>query len=92
MLTLSDYAGRVDNTSFVQTDGDRHAEYPTIRQLGTRKHHLMRQERAVIAHLCGELAEALGYDDDDDLRTRARPTDRGTRMSQHRSPSSGRTR
>ena len=72
MLTLSDYTGRVGNTSFVQTDGDRHAEYPTIRQLGTRKHHLTPQERAVIAQLCGELAEALGYDDDD-LRTRARP-------------------
>jgi hypothetical protein len=63
MLTLSDYAGPGDNTSFLPADGDPHAEYAAIRQRGTRKHHLTREERAVIADQCGELAEALGYDD-----------------------------
>lgn len=71
MLTLSDYRGRVDNTSFAPADGDRHAEHATIHRLRTRKHHLTPGDQAVIARLCGELADALGYHDDD-FRPRAR--------------------
>jgi hypothetical protein len=104
MLTMSDYAGRVDNTSFAQTDDDRHAEYATIRRLGTRKHHLTDKEQAVIARLAGELARALGYEDDDlwrrsdtvatpgFMRKMTRRAAQSTRMSWHRSPSSGRTK
>ena len=65
MLNQSDYAGRVVNTSFAQSDGTRHAEYTAIRQPESRKRHLTDEERAVIASHCGELADALGYVDED---------------------------
>jgi hypothetical protein len=75
MLSLSDYAGRSDNTSFGHADVDPRVEHPAIHQLGTRKHHLTDAEQAVIARLCGELARALDYED---AELRRRPADRTT--------------
>jgi len=65
MLNLSDFAGHADNTSFTHTSEHSHGRYATIHQLAARKHHLTEAEREAVGRLCGELAQALGYDDVD---------------------------
>jgi len=64
MLHLSDFEGRRDNTSFPQERRARHEEYGAIRQLESRKQYLTDVEIRTVSAICGELAHALGYEDD----------------------------
>lgn len=65
MLNLSDFQGRRDNTSFPQDRGKAHKGYTAIRKPESRKHYLTDAEVHIVSSICGELAHALGYDDDD---------------------------
>lgn len=65
MLSLSDFSGHRDNTSFSQDRGRKHAEYSVIRKPKNRKNYLTDSELRVVSAICGELAEALEYVDDD---------------------------
>ena len=63
LLNFSDYAGHKDNTSFPENDLEKHRVYNTIRRPESRKHHLDKSEIQQIVTICGELANALGYND-----------------------------
>jgi hypothetical protein len=65
MLNLSDFDGHRDNTSFAQNQGEKHPEFSAIRKPASRKHYLTDSEVKMVGSICGELARALGYDDDD---------------------------
>lgn len=65
MLTLSDFAGHHDNTSFPYDRGEKSKEYQAVRQPRNRKHYLTASEVKSVSIICGELAWALGYDDED---------------------------
>ncbi|MDY6876446.1 MAG: sulfotransferase [Chloroflexota bacterium] len=65
MLNLSDFQGRRDNTSFPQDRGAEHEGYAAIRKPESRKHYLTDAQVHIVSSICGELAHALGYDDDD---------------------------
>jgi len=65
MLSTSDFREHRDNTSFQQATGKRHNEYSVIRLAESRKHQLTDSEIHVVSSICGELAWALGYDDED---------------------------
>ena len=65
MLNLSDFEGRRDNTSFPQDRGEKHKGHSVIRKPESRKHYLTDAEIGIVSSICGELARALGYDDDD---------------------------
>jgi hypothetical protein len=63
MLTLSDYRrDHKDNTSFPQQTGTGHS---VIYKPVSRKHYLTAGETGVMASICGELARAIGYEDQD---------------------------
>lgn len=64
MLNLADYHEHRDNTSFPddpQTQPAAHA----VRSLKSRRAHLDRSELHTVISICGELAQALGYTDED---------------------------
>ncbi len=65
MLTLSDFSGHRDNTSFVDVNSKADKKYTAIRQPQSRKHFLTDPEKRAVGSICGELALALGYQDDD---------------------------
>jgi hypothetical protein len=65
MLGLSDFQGHRDNTSFPEDRGEEHERYRAIHRPESRKHYLSDSERQVVGAICGELAHALGYEDDD---------------------------
>jgi hypothetical protein len=65
MLGLSDFEGHRDNTSFPQNRGRTHEKYSDIRKPESRKHYLTDSEIHIVNSTCGELALALGYQDED---------------------------
>lgn len=65
MLSLADYAGHRDNTSFPQEHSRQHESYAAIRQPKSEKHLLTTSELHTVSSICGELAKALGYGDGD---------------------------
>jgi hypothetical protein len=65
MLMMADYAGYKDNTSFKQSRNQADRPYKSIRKPQSRKHHLNSSEIRRVGQKCGELALALGYQDQD---------------------------
>jgi hypothetical protein len=65
MLNLVDFKGHEDNTSFPQPAVEKNQDYSAIRSPESRKHHLSDSEIRVVSSICGEIAWALGYDDDE---------------------------
>ncbi len=63
MLNLADYAGHKDNTSFTG-DMAQSEENKQVYQPASRKQHLTNTELEVIGKICGELAWALCYIDE----------------------------
>jgi hypothetical protein len=69
MLELADFSKHRDNTSF----SDRNSPMPTtdsestgrIRALESRKGHLTEEEIQAVGAICGEMAQAIGYQDED---------------------------
>jgi hypothetical protein len=62
MLSFSDFANHKDNTSFAQLDNLQQS-YRVYRP-DSRKRFLDAEERAIVRDFCGELAWAVGYDDE----------------------------
>ena len=65
MLSLSDYSGHRDNTSFTTNDQSGSDESGRVRPIESRKGYLTQQEIQSVASMCGELARAIGYEDED---------------------------
>jgi hypothetical protein len=65
MLNMVDFKGHRDNTSFPQAADGRVAEFRAIRRPESRKPYLSAAELRITGSICGELAHALGYEDDD---------------------------
>lgn len=65
MLNLSDFSGYKDNTSFANPSNHNGKQDAPIRQSRSRKGHLTNEEQRLVASMCGELAHALGYIDED---------------------------
>lgn len=65
MLGLADYNGHKDNTSFPNVEAKIHQNYQAIRKPESRKHFLTKKEIRQIGLVCGELAQGIGYIDDD---------------------------
>ena len=63
MLNLSDYAGHKDNTSFTG-DMAQSEENKQVYRPASRKQHLTNNELELIGKICGEMAWALGYIDE----------------------------
>lgn len=63
MLNLTDFAEHTDNTSFIQSV-DRAETSNRVYQPPSRKQFLMDSEIDAIVKTCGELAWALGYNDE----------------------------
>lgn len=63
MLNLTDFAEHTDNTSFTQSIGQTDLS-SRVYQPPSRKQHLKDSEMYVIGKTCGELAWALGYNDE----------------------------
>jgi hypothetical protein len=62
MLSFSDFAHHKDNTSFAQLDNLQQS-YRVYRP-DSRKQFLDAEEHAIVRDFCGELAWAVGYDDE----------------------------
>jgi len=78
MINMVDYKGRSENTSFsnlVPTNGSTESK---IRPAVGRKDHLAETEKELVIEICGELACAIGYEDDD---FKILPPDFGINMS-----------
>lgn len=65
MLSFSDYKGHKDNTSFQGSKDEKSLTHGSVFQPVSRKHYLSNSEIKVISSVCGELACALGYEDND---------------------------
>jgi hypothetical protein len=65
MLNLADFEGHGNNTSFQEQQAKKHPEFSAIRLPASRKHYLTASEIRAVASICGELARALGYRDND---------------------------
>ena len=63
MLNLIDYAGHKDNTSFADNSGQSNNNN-LVYQPPSRKQHLTIIELSLVNDICGELAWALGYIDE----------------------------
>ena len=75
MLSLSDFEKYPDNTSFAQNRGKKHQEYGAIHKPESRKHYLTDSEIRIVSSICGELARALGYEDEN---LKCSPPERGS--------------
>jgi hypothetical protein len=62
MLSLVDYRGHGNNTSFSAANGQQPTGQ-TIHKPMSRKQHLSPDERRIVNESCGELARAIGYED-----------------------------
>jgi hypothetical protein len=65
MLNLSDFSGHADNTSFPQLSEESRRSYGAVQLPQSRKQHLTESEIRIVSSICGELALALGYNDND---------------------------
>ena len=66
MLNLSDFSEHRDNTSFSGSDVvDSGSNDGRVRSLHSRKGHLTAEEVKTVGSMCGELARAIGYRDED---------------------------
>lgn len=65
MLSGLDFRKYKDHTSFPQTIRKGQNDHSIIRPVESRKHHLTDSEIHLVGSICGELAWALGYDDED---------------------------
>jgi len=65
MLNLADYAGHKDNTSFAQGTAGADEKVGRVYAPESRKGKLTEAEIRVVSAICGELAWAMGYDDQD---------------------------
>jgi hypothetical protein len=65
MLSLADYQGQPDNTSFTAQRSSCSDMEPAVKQLDSRKAHLSETEVLTVGSICGEIAQAIGYEDPD---------------------------
>ena len=70
MLSLSDFSKNRDNTSFSNSDSTRPTSAAAdnsnrIHALESRKGYLTEQEIQLVGSICGEMAQAIGYEDED---------------------------
>ena len=69
MLSLSDFSKNRDNTSFSNSDSTRPTNATDntdrIHALESRKGYLTEQEIQLVGSICGEMAQAIGYEDED---------------------------
>jgi len=69
MLSLSDFSKNRDNTSFPDSDSAKSPEavdnVGRVRILESRKGYLTEQEIQLVGAICGEMAQAIGYEDED---------------------------
>jgi hypothetical protein len=66
MLNLSDFSEHRDNTSFSESElSESLDKRGRVRSLQSRKGHLTGEEIRTVGSICGELAQAIGYDDED---------------------------
>jgi hypothetical protein len=69
MLSLSDFSKHRDNTSFPDSDSARSPDdidnTGRVRALESRKGYLTEQEIQLVGSICGEMAQAIGYEDED---------------------------
>lgn len=65
MLSFSDFSKHKDNTSFAEQDNLQQTD--RVYQPGSRKQFLSAHEISTVEEICGELAWALGYDEENFL-------------------------
>jgi hypothetical protein len=62
MLSLADFSEHKDNTSFAEQDNLQQAY--RVYKPASRKQYLSADDMSVVRDICGELAWAVGYEDD----------------------------
>lgn len=69
MLSLSDFSENRDNTSFSASDSTKSSDAVDntgrVHALESRKGYLTEQEIQLVGSICGEMAQAIGYEDED---------------------------